>query len=66
MSITRRKFLKVTGIGIPTLGFSHFLFGDEKKTEYPVAACDWSLWTEGPSALDLAKQIGLNGIEISA
>jgi len=66
MSLTRRKFLKVTGIGLSTFGLSQFLFGDEKKIEYSVAACDWSLWTEGPSALDLAKQIGLNGVEISA
>ncbi len=66
MSLTRRRFLKITGIGLSTFGLSHSLFGDEKKIEYPIAACDWSLWTEGPSALDLAKQIGLNGVEISA
>lgn len=66
MALTRRRFLKVAGIGLSVFGFSHSIFSDEKKIEYLFAACDWSLWTEGPSALDVAKQIGLNGVEISA
>lgn len=66
MALTRRSFLTITGLGLTTLGFSRSLFGDEEKNSYPVAACDWSLWTEGPLALDVAKQIGLSGVEISA
>ncbi len=66
MKFTRRNFLKITGFSVATLSLTSSLSADEEKHNYPVGACDWSMWTEGPKALDLAKQIGLNGVEISA
>jgi len=51
---------------MPCLSLTANLLAQEQKCKYSIAACDWSMWTEGPSALDLAKQIGLNGVEISA
>ncbi len=66
MYVSRRDFLKVVGISLPVLGTSSFMFGQEKKCSFPIAACDWSMWTEGTAALDIAKQIGLDGVEISA
>ncbi len=66
MYIERRSFLRLTGTGLSVLGLTSSLFSEEKKSNYSIAACDWSMWTEGPSALDLARQIGLDGVEISA
>ncbi|HOK08785.1 MAG TPA: sugar phosphate isomerase/epimerase family protein [Candidatus Hydrogenedens sp.] len=66
MQLSRRSFLKTTSMLMPCLSLTANLLAQEQKCKYSIAACDWSMWTEGPSALDLAKQIGLNGVEISA
>jgi sugar phosphate isomerase/epimerase len=39
--------------------------GDPER-RFPIAACDWSLGRAGsPAALELASQIGLDGVEVS-
>lgn len=67
MNISRRKFItSCTVAGIAGLSILNELLA--AKTDLPgirVGVCDWSLGIKGPDALDAAKRIKLDGIEIS-
>jgi L-ribulose-5-phosphate 3-epimerase len=42
------------------------LFASPETRKYKIGACDWSLGKMGdPAAFDLAKQIGLDGVQVS-
>ncbi|MCX8065128.1 MAG: sugar phosphate isomerase/epimerase [Candidatus Hydrogenedentes bacterium] len=66
MKVSRRHFLKSAGIVSTLWLLDHKSALPQSECKFPLGACDWSLWTEGPTALELAKSIGLNGVEISA
>ena len=66
MQVTRRKMLAGTAGGV----VGSALLGDllAAKADAPgirVGVCDWSLGVRGPAALDMARKIGLDGVEIS-
>lgn len=68
MHINRRKFLKDaarTAALPPLLSFSKRL-GLEPKKQLSIGACDWSLGKSSDvAAFEIAKQIGLEGIQVN-
>jgi len=65
MNITRRQFVAGTAGGL--LGAAFLAQRNSFAAEgIKVSACDWSLGATGPGGLEVAKQVGLNGLEISA
>jgi sugar phosphate isomerase/epimerase len=67
MNLSRRNFMQqaVAGAAALSLG-THWAFGQEGSAKLRLSACDWSLGAKGPEGLDIAKQTGLDGLEISA
>ncbi len=70
MNITRRDFiyrsLVSMGLGVGAL---NALTACKKKEayNYPIGVCDWSIGAAGnPTSLDIAKKIGLDGVQISS
>ncbi|KKK83711.1 hypothetical protein LCGC14_2790650, partial [marine sediment metagenome] len=66
-SITRREMLAGTAAAglclSPTL---RSLLAAETKPAFKIGACDWSLGQhQTPVALEVAKKIGLDGVEVS-
>lgn len=62
--ITRRKAL-TTGISLAISPALLCLANDEQR-RFKIGACDWSIGRGGQlSALELAKQIGLDGVQVS-
>ncbi len=67
MNITRRGFLKRTACGAVALSAaSRWGLAAGEAPKLKVGACDWSLMVVEPGALEVAKAIGLDGVEISA
>lgn len=67
MSISRRGFLQRTACGAAALGvLPRWGLWAEDAPKLRLSACDWSLMVVDPSALEVAKNIGLDGVEISA
>jgi sugar phosphate isomerase/epimerase len=65
MALTRRNFMKGTlAAGACAGAFSRSLFAEEKM-KIRVGICDWSFGGTNPAALDAAKGIGLEGVQIS-
>ncbi|HPO15704.1 MAG TPA: sugar phosphate isomerase/epimerase family protein [Candidatus Hydrogenedentes bacterium] len=67
MAITRRQFVLSTLGGLA--GVQWASRGAQAQTTPPgirLGACDWSLQAAEPAALEIAKRIGLNGVEVSA
>jgi sugar phosphate isomerase/epimerase len=55
-----------TSAGVSSLAFliQNTLFA--KNSSFKIGACDWSLWQTGrPEAFDIAKKVGLNGVQVS-
>jgi L-ribulose-5-phosphate 3-epimerase len=70
MKISRRTFLRYSAAGTAGLvlaryGLDRIVFAEESG-RYRLGACDWSLQKAEPAALNLAKVIGLDGVEVSA
>ncbi len=67
MNLSRRNFMQqaIAGATVLSLG-SRWTFGQETPAGLRLSACDWSLGAKGPEGLDIAKQVGLDGLEISA
>lgn len=64
-SVTRRDFLKLSAAAAAgvTLGA---VTAAEAKPRFKIGACDWSIGKMAdPAALDVAKQIGLDGVQVS-
>ncbi|MFH1919091.1 MAG: sugar phosphate isomerase/epimerase family protein [Planctomycetota bacterium] len=66
LRITRREALfAATGVGLSLSPALRALAADEKRL-FKIGACDWSIGKAGqPGALELAKQIGLDGVEVT-
>ena len=63
--LSRRAFLSSVAVALSAAGWSRRLFAEARAPKF--GACDWSLGKAlDPGALDLAVQIGLDGVEISA
>lgn len=64
--MTRREFVGgvAGGLGAMWLGTRLAMAAPEARIR--LSACDWSVGVSGPEALDTAKAIGLEGLEISA
>lgn len=41
------------------------LFAGDKPRRFGIGACEWSLRRSDPSSLDVAKQIGLDGVQVN-
>lgn len=66
--LTRRTFLKATSgsmlFAYNAHGQTFFALPDEKKIR--ISACDWSIGkSSDPAAFEVAKQIGLEGIQVN-
>jgi len=65
MKLTRRQFVTgaLTAAGLAPLAP---LFAAEAKQRFKIGACDWSIGKlADPAALEVAKQIGLDGVQVS-
>lgn len=65
MQTTRREFLYRSGGGLAAAALLARL-GWAQESKIRLSACDWSIRAADPSGLEVAKQIGLDGLEISA
>lgn len=63
--ITRRNALAALGGGIlASSAFRVFAAGGDRK--FKIGACDWSIQNAGnPAAMKMAREIGLDGVEVS-
>ncbi len=67
MSITRREFLTRTAGGVAgAMVASKWGIAEETRPKLRLSACDWSLRAGGPGGLEIAKRVGLDGLEVSA
>ena len=67
MSITRREFITRTAGGLAgATAASSLVLAQEGAPKLRLSACDWSLQANGPSGLEIAKRVGLDGLEVSA
>lgn len=65
--ITRRSMLSRTAQTTAALAFSSVvapLFAAPEKRQFKIGACEWSLRKSDPSCFDVAKQIGLDGVQV--
>lgn len=63
--LARRDFLRLSAAAAAGLSFGRVLAADAKP-RFKIGACDWSIGkTADPAALEVAKQIGLDGVQIS-
>ncbi|ACT94913.1 sugar phosphate isomerase/epimerase family protein [Dyadobacter fermentans] len=59
--MNRREMLKSTALLVASS-----MFDNEGAARYRIGACDWSLGKQlSPEAFERAKQIGLNGVQVS-
>lgn len=77
MSITRREFFGRTGRGVvgATLlggactlagGGAHSMTESSRKVQFKIGAMDGTIGQRGPEALAVAKEIGLEGVQVDA
>ena len=59
MSITRRTFLVAAALGPAVIA------APQRRRKPGLGLCDWSSGKSGPAALDVAKELGLDGVQIS-
>jgi len=68
MKIQRRHFLQATTAFscLPFLGGVTNVFGQESRPPYKIGICDWDLGGTGdPKCFALAKELGLDAVEVS-
>ncbi|MBP8131042.1 MAG: sugar phosphate isomerase/epimerase [Candidatus Hydrogenedentes bacterium] len=67
MVASRREFLVRSAACLaPALALSRMGWGQAAPPRIRLSACDWSLQAYGPGGLVIAKNVGLDGLEISA
>jgi len=68
-NLTRRQMLTRTAVAATGLGLSpRFapLLADPAQRRFRIGACDWSIGKMAtPDALSVAKEIGLDGVQVS-
>ena len=65
MTTNRRQFIASTAAAVALPKFAP-LFAAEDKPRFKIGACDWSVGRMAdPAALEMAKQIGLDGVQVS-
>lgn len=67
MKLSRRKWIEEVAIGASILTFSKVaapLFADGNSRKFKIGACEWSLRKSDPSCFDVAKEIGLDGVQV--
>ena len=66
MRVTRREILAATGAGaVGSTILPELLAAKAAAPGIRVGICDWSLGIRDPAAFDVAKTVGLDGVEIS-
>ncbi len=66
MAISRRRFILNATSGLTAAWLtSHQARAQSPASSIRISACDWSLQVAEPAALEVAKRIGLNGVEVS-
>ncbi|HPG68318.1 MAG TPA: sugar phosphate isomerase/epimerase family protein [Candidatus Hydrogenedentes bacterium] len=63
MDITRRSFMMGTAAALLAAKRG---YAQEATPALRLSACDWSLGAGGPGGLEIAKAVGLDGLEVSA
>jgi len=64
MTMTRRTLLSRLALGAGALALAPLLAGATER-KFKIGVCEWSLGKSDPSSFDLAKQIGLEGVQIT-
>ena len=67
-NLTRRQAIRLGAAAASAFAFAPAirLFGDETQRRFKIGACDWSLGKRQQlAALDVAKAIGLDGVQVS-
>ncbi len=63
---TRRQIIAASAAALIAGSISNLLGADDAKSRFKIGACDWSLGKRQQfEALDLAKKIGLDGVQVS-
>jgi len=67
MKINRRRMISRTAAAAGLMVASPFapLFADETKRRFKIGACEWSLRKGDPTSLEVAKLIGLDGVQVN-
>lgn len=69
LRLPRREMLRRSALALAGAAFSSELsplFASPEKRRFRLGACDWSIGKMGdPSAFELARQIGLDGVQVS-
>jgi len=66
--ISRRRMLVRTAAAAGGLALAAPfapLFADEARRRFKIGACEWSLRKGDPTSLEVAKQIGLDGVQVN-
>lgn len=67
MRITRGEFLRQAGGALAgALVLAERGWAEEIGPKLKLSACDWSLRAKGPDGLEIARRVGLDGLEVSA
>jgi L-ribulose-5-phosphate 3-epimerase len=61
---SRRRFLGVSAASAALAPLAPLWAGDAKSRWFKIGACEWSLGKSDPSCFALAKEIGLDGVQI--
>lgn len=67
-AINRRRMISRTAAAAGGLALTAPfapLFADEARRRFKIGACEWSLRKGDPSSLEVAKQIGLDGVQVN-
>lgn len=67
MTLSRREWFERAGISAAALAFSKAispLFAAESSRRFKIGACEWSLRKSDPTCFDVAKEIGLDGVQV--
>ncbi len=66
MKLPRRDFLTASLAAAAISPLSHVLIAADAKPRFKIDACDWSIGRMAdPAAMEVAKQIGLDGVQAS-
>lgn len=67
-SLSRRELLQKTALafaGAALAGHAAPLLAGEGKRWFKIGACEWSLRKSDPSCFDVAREIGLDGVQVN-